>query len=384
MKISIRTRRTKNGSRSIYLDFYENGQRWYENLGLYLLPNEIPGAKLFNEKAIANANAIKAKRVLGIFDEQEDGNNDKSKLPKLVLVDWLDKYLEEIKCSLYYSVWTYRSKRSTVNIIKSYLKHIHHQQIFIEKVDKKFIVGFLDFMTNIYDNTKSPDNPKKMSLNTIYLHQTNFINILNVAVSEGVILTNPFHSLKRQEVIPKQQPIRDYLTRDEVIAMAKAPTTNETTKRAFMFCCFTGLRYSDVSNILWRDITQDNTGKVLSLRAMKKTGKQLIIPLNQSALSWLPDNKDYKQSQKVFNMTILNTCDKCLKKMAASVGINKKVSFHTARHTFAVLALAAGADIYSVSKLLGHKSLKSTQIYADVVMDTKIKAVNKITEFFSK
>ncbi len=384
MKVSIRTRRTKNGSRSIYLDFYENGQRWYENLGLYLLPNEIPGAKLFNEKAIANANAIKAKRVLGIFDEQEDGNNDKSKLPKLVLVDWLDKYLEEIKCSLYYSVWTYRSKRSTVNIIKSYLKHIHHQQIFIEKVDKKFIVGFLDFMTNIYDNTKSPDNPKKMSLNTIYLHQTNFINILNVAVSEGVILTNPFHSLKRQEVIPKQQPIRDYLTRDEVIAMAKAPTTNETTKRAFMFCCFTGLRYSDVSNILWRDITQDNTGKVLSLRAMKKTGKQLIIPLNQSALSWLPDNKDYKQSQKVFNMTILNTCDKCLKKMAASVGINKKVSFHTARHTFAVLALAAGADIYSVSKLLGHKSLKSTQIYADVVMDTKIKAVNKITEFFSK
>ncbi len=383
MKITIRTRAIKYGTRSIYLDYYDKGKRWQESLGLYLLPNEILEAKLFNEKAIAKANAIKAKRMLGIYDEQEEGNDDKSKLPKLVLVDWLDKYLEEIKGSPYYAVWTYRSKRSTVNIIKSYLKYIRRPQILIGKIDKKFIVGFLNYMTNIYNNTKSLDNPKKMSLNTVRLHQTNFINMLNVAISEGVILTNPFHSLKRHEVIPKQEPIRDYLTRDEVIAMAKAPTTNETTKRAFMFCCFTGLRYSDVSNILWSDIRHGNTGMVLSLRAMKKTGEPLIIPLGKSALSWLP-NEDHTQSQKVFDMTVLSVCDRCLKKMAKSAGIDKNISFHTARHTFAVVALAAGADIYSVSKLLGHKNLKSTQIYADVVMDTKIKAVNKISEYFSR
>lgn len=69
--------------------------------------------------------------------------------------------------------------------------------------------------------------------------------------------------------------------------------------------------------------------------------------------------------------------------MAAAAGIEKNVSFHTSRHAFAVLALAAGGDLYTVGKLLGHTSINSTQVYADVVMGTKMEAVNRISEFFS-
>lgn len=86
---------------------------------------------------------------------------------------------------------------------------------------------------------------------------------------------------------------------------------------------------------------------------------------------------------KVFDMTCLSACDRCLKKMAAAAGIEKNVSFHTARHSMATLSLAAGGDLYTVGKLLGHTSINSTQVYADVVMETKIEAVNRISDFFS-
>lgn len=69
--------------------------------------------------------------------------------------------------------------------------------------------------------------------------------------------------------------------------------------------------------------------------------------------------------------------------MAAAAGIKKNVSFHTSRHSMATLSLAAGGDLYTVGKLLGHTSINSTQAYADVVMETKMEAVNRISDFFS-
>ena len=81
-------------------------------------------------------------------------------------------------------------------------------------------------------------------------------------------------------------------------------------------------------------------------------------------------------------MTCLSACNRCLKKIAAAAGIEKKISYHTSRHTFAVLALAAGGDIYTVGKLLGHTSINSTQVYADVVMETKVEAISRISKLF--
>ena len=83
------------------------------------------------------------------------------------------------------------------------------------------------------------------------------------------------------------------------------------------------------------------------------------------------------------DMRCLSVCNRCLKKLAAAAGIKKNVSYHTNDHTFATLSLAAGGDLYTVGKLLGHTSINSTQVYADVVMETKIEAVNRISEFFS-
>lgn len=127
---------------------------------------------------------------------------------------------------------------------------------------------------------------------------------------------------------------------------------------------------------------QVNGGLVVSIQSMQKTGKQVTIPLNQSALNWLPDRNGCKPEQKVFDITCLSACNRCLKKMATAAGIEKNVSFHQRRHSMATLSLAAGGDLYTVGKLLGHTDIRSTQVYADVVMETKIEAMNRISDFF--
>ena len=384
MKITIRTRALKAGNRSIYLDFYDKGERWSEYLNLFLVPDDVPDAKRLNEASMAKANEIKSRRLLGIEGYETDTDDGKSiLLPKRIFADWLDEYIEGIRRNPSYSLGTYRNYRSTVNIIKEYLQYRRRPRYLMSKIDKKFIAGLLDFMKNTYRNMKSPDKPKAMSQRTLHLHQTTLVRMLNMAVKEGVMNNNPFYALGKHERITKQQVERDYLTKEELLALAEAPTTNETTKRAFLFCCFTGLRYSDVSTLTWRDIKQVDSGLVVSIRAMQKTGKQIIIPLNQSALKWLPDRGGCKPGQKVFDMTCISACNKCLKKSAAAAGIEKNVSYHTSRHTFATLSLAAGGDLHTVSKLLGHSDIHTTQIYADVVMETKIEAVSRISGYFS-
>lgn len=253
----------------------------------------------------------------------------------------------------------------------------------MSKIDKGFILGFIGFMENTYRNTKSPDNPREMSPHTLFLYQSTLIRMLNAAVKEGVLDRNPFYSLERKDRISKQQAEKEYLTKEELKALAEAPNVNETTKRAFLFCYFTGLRYSDVSALAWRDIKQSDNGWIVSVKSMQKTGKPVIVPLNQSAMGLLPDKNECKPSQKVFAMTCLSACDRCLKKMAAAAKIEKNISFHTSRHTFAVLALAASGDIYTVGKLMGHTSINSTQVYADVLLETKMDAINRISTFFS-
>lgn len=382
MKITIRTRTLRTGSRSIYLDFYDKGKRWNEYLNIFLVPDGEPDAKRLNEAAMAKANAIKSKRMLGIEGETETTDGNQSELPTRVFADWLTDHIEEIRRNPAYAASTYRNYRSTVNVIKAYLQHRHRPRLLMAKIDRGFILGFIDFIEQTYRNTKSPDNPKELSHHTLHLYQSTLVRMLNAAVKDGVLDRNPFYSLERKDRIGKQQAEKEYLTKEELKAFAEAPTVNETTKRAFLFCCFTGLRYSDISTLTWRDIRQGDNGWMVSVKGMQKTGKQVVIPLNQSAMSLLPDMNGCKPSQKVFDMTCLSACNKCLKKIAAAAGIEKKISYHTSRHTFAVLALAAGGDIYTVGKLLGHTSINSTQVYADVVLETKIKAINLISNYF--
>ena len=380
MRITIRTRELQDGNRSIYLDCIDGKRRWQEFLNLFLVPESGKEEKRLNEAMMAKANVIKSRRMLGIEDEPaEEGGT----VPRRVFADWLDTYLLGVQRSPLLSTSTYKNQLATVNIIKAYLKSKRHPRLLMSKIDKKFALGFNDFLTNTYTNDKSPDNPLPLSPHTCALHQNNLIRMLNKAVGEGLLDKNPFYSLEKKQLIHAPKPDKVYLDKAELAAIAAASATNDVTKSAFLFCCLTGLRYSDVKALTWRQITTVNGTPMLSIRAMKKTGKPVTVPLNKSALTWLPDRTNAKPNEPVFRLGCLSACDRCLKKLAEAAGITKVISFHTSRHTFAVLSLSAGGELLTVSRLMGHTSVHSTQVYADLLPETRLAAISQIDSYFN-
>ena len=383
MTVEIRSRLLKNGNESLYLDFYDKGKRWYEYLDLYIIPGNTPAIKKENEGTMNKAIAIKAKRILGIEDEPEPLTN--GELPKRVFADWMDGYYKKLVEEDRLADSTLENVDSCIKVVKSYLAFKHRPRMLMKKIDKKFLIDFLDYLQHTYKNTNSPTNPKPLSPRTCLAYQRQLTKILNDAVLAGVLEVNPFYSLNDKEKVPEIPTSRDYLTKEELELMATAETKNNLAKQAFMFACFTGLRYSDVASLMWGNIQHTSLGQEIAIDSMQKTKHSVRVPLSYIALSWLPERGNNAASQKVFaGLTSLCQTNVLLKKMAKSVGINKTLSFHVSRHTFATSAIAAGGDLFSVCKLLGHQNIQTTQIYADVIMPTRIEAVNRLSDFFGQ
>ena len=141
----------------------------------------------------------------------------------------------------------------------------------------------------------------------------------------------------------------------------------------FLFSCFTGLRLSDIKALKWTDIRNG----VIFLR-QQKTKEFVQVPIGKNAAKFIREN----DSDKVFHD--FPTCEEWhnrkIREWAKAAGITKHVSFHVARHTFATLALGNGADLFTVSKLLGHTKITTTQIYAKVLDEGRKKAVDAIPD----
>lgn len=164
-------------------------------------------------------------------------------------------------------------------------------------------------------------------------------------------------------------------------ALCETPCSDEQIKRAFLFSCFSGLRISDIKTLKWGDLKANSDGMAIE-KLQVKTKQQITIPLSANALEWLPDRGAGKDGGLVFVLPSYFTINRGVKKWAMDAGIKKDVTFHIARHTFATTLLSLGADIYTTSKLLGHKNLRTTQIYAEVVNKKKVEAVNLFDKVF--
>ena len=134
------------------------------------------------------------------------------------------------------------------------------------------------------------------------------------------------------------------------------------------------------SKLTWGELTVGPDGTMRLDTKMKKTKKDIFIPLSDNAIAWLPERGDAHDEAHVFYRLPdqVGNADARLRTLVNKAGINKHVSFHVARHTFATLTLTYGADLYTVSKLLGHANMRTTQIYAKIVDENKRKAVNLI------
>lgn len=150
-----------------------------------------------------------------------------------------------------------------------------------------------------------------------------------------------------------------------------------------IFYPFTGLSYIDIKTLTFDKIQRmDFDGEEWIITRRTKTKVSSNVPLMEIAKELIERYKGLAKDDFVFPMPSNGTCNDHLKKIATVCGINKEVTFHTARHTFATMMLTLGADLYTVSKLLGHTSVKMTQVYAKIVNKKKDDAVNLTNGLF--
>jgi integrase len=272
-----------------------------------------------------------------------------------------------------------RSKLNAKTRVEQYLSEIGKTDFALKDVDKDFCKGFINFLkTCTYNNGK-----KNVSSTTARIFTERLNAILAKAVREGLIDRNPMDLLEAKEKPQKANTVREFLTIDELKVLMNTDCRYEIVKKAFLFSCFTGLRYSDMKSLRWSEIHQAADGKTLYIEKQQvKTKGSVTIPLSDEAMRWMPERVDGIDT--VFHeLTITSTTvELLLKEWTDAAGIDKHITYHCSRHTAATLLLTLGANLYVVSKLLGHKSIKMTEVYAKIVDKKKIETMNLVNNMF--
>lgn len=365
--IRLRTKKLANGNLSLYLDFYRDGKREYEFLKLYLVPEKTKADKILNEETLRTANAIKAQKIVALQNEEHGFTvNVKAKAN---FIDYMEAQAES---------YEQRGSAAYAQSIRNSIYHLRKYKgntVSLKQVDKAFLLGYIEFL-----NTTGGKYNKPLSDAAKALYFDVVVIALNKAVKDEIIPFNPAHKINYKDRPQQGEATKQYLTLDEVKALITTPCKYEVLKQAFLFACFCGLRYSDIKSLEWGKIQKVKGGEMQVEIKQQKTGEPLYLPLSNNALQWLPERGAAKDTDKVFALPNVSTVEKYLLIWAKDAGINKHVTFHVSRHTNATLMLSFGADIYTVSKLLGHTNVKTTQIYAKIVDENKRKAVNLIPE----
>lgn len=375
--VRIREKQLNDGNVSLYLDMYYKGTRKKEGLKLYLVPEVNSAAKLQNINTRKLAEQIKAQRILDI---QSHGLVDWEgvKQARMTLSKWVDKYTTE-ECGL--TPASMRSKRNAQVRVEQYLAHIGKPNLALLEVDKDFCKGFIAFLkTCTFNNGK-----KTLSNTTCRIFVNRLAAALTKAVSEGLIDRNPFKQLDPKEKPKKDSSMREFLTIEELRKVIDTPCRYDILKRAFLFSCFTGLRYSDMKALLWSEVHKAADGKTLYIEHPQvKTKKIVTIPLSNEALKWMPKKRSDKEDVFYQLQITSTTVEVVLAEWMQEAGIQKHITYHCSRHTAATLLLTLGADLYTVSKILGHSSIKMTEVYAKIVDKKKLETVNLVNDIFTQ
>ena len=369
---AMRFKPLKDGRRHIYIDIYKDGKRTYEYLKLYLLPESDAGAEKANAKTMKEAETILKKRIRELKKEPEESKYLKKEveMPKdeMLLLDWIKEF-EELQ------------RRRGVKSLGATKRFYVSIQDFgrnpkLKDIDKSFCLAYIDFLRN-YTKKDGTDYSVKSKFDMFECLN----NAINTAIQQEILTANPINKIDRSERIRRKESQRDFLTIDEVKRLIATPCDNPTVKQAYLFACSCGLRIGDVLNLKWKDISEDK-GTWRASILMLKSQRPLYIPLGEQARKWMPEQGEDGPNEKVFKLN-RQAINENLQSWAEAAGItNKKVTFHTSRHTFATMLLTLGADIYTVSKLLGHTSVKTTQIYAKIIDQKKDDAVSLVDSIF--
>ena len=370
IKAHLRKKKLKTGKLSLYIEYYNgiltlaNGKikhlRDYEYLQLYLMqvPKTVDERKK-NKEQLELAEQILAIRQAEIY--QGKFKIQSNHIGKTTFLGFYEQKKEE----------RYQTKGNYDNwdAAQKHLEKYCPAHITFNDIDVDFIKGYKKYL----DTVAVTQSRKKLSQNTKHTYFNKFKACLNAAFDEGYLKEN---LMKKVKGFSMGESTREYLTSDELQKLSQTDCAIPLLKRAFLFSTLSGIRWSDINKLKWSEVREegsDDAGNEIFriVFQQKKTDGVEYLYISEQARELLGERKDPKE--RVFkglrysahmNLQLLRWC------MLA--GITKHITFHSARHTNAVLLLENGADIYTVSKRLGHKEIRTTEIYTKII-DKKMK-----------
>lgn len=332
-----------------------------------IVSRQYPAASEINRqlnKILSNAETVFQKLKfqgeefsLDDFIDQLKGKNP----PPQTIAEYNDLKMEEVnkRVGIDLAQTTFLRYKRIIRYLNDFLKDKKKvKNIPVSRIDVDFIREFYQYLRS---DKKNEHNTASALLGCLK-------SILMPAIKRKVIKVNPF-----DEFVLNRKPVdRGFLEMEEIkrIQLLECKTPEMAIKRdQFIFCCFTGLAYADLKVFAKKDIIQDNDGSMYIRHPRAKTGVMSIIPLlsvAENILKQYSDTEDCRDFQwKVGSNQKLNSG---LKQIAQSAEIDKHLIVHLARHTFATtVTMSNGISMESVSKMLGHSSLKHTQIYSKIV-----------------
>ncbi len=345
MGVNIRISR-----KHVFLDIYYRGRRRWENLNLTLTNDETQ-----NKEIMRLANIARSKREQQLFS-QEWGILDAVASKKR-----LEDYAEEIATTTNPG----QHLQKALPYVREYAKGIR-----LDAVDEQWLEGFKVFLLS---------RPTIKQVTAAHYFAA-LCHVLKLAYQNRLISRNPATNIKK---IQEPEPIKVWLTTEELEKLAATPlhgVLGAAIRTSFLFACMVGLRISDLKSLTWGNIVHSPSPTIL--KQQQKTKNVVGIPINSSAWAIINDGALHNKDELIFPELSQSktSATQYFRVWTKAAGIEKKIGWHTARHTFAVLALEGGADLFTVSRLLGHTDIQTTQVYAKATDKKKREAVDGLPE----
>jgi integrase len=374
IKVKLREKTISGNRQSLYLDFYppiphpETGEPTRrEFLGMYLFDKaKSPIDKQHNKETLQLAEQIRQKRENHLNKPEIYTGYEKEQLK-------IKEQGEQNFVAYFKSLADKRKASNHDNWVSAYnyLETFTKGNLKFADLNEKFCNEFKDYLLTTKSN-KSKTEPLAQNSAVSYFNKVKAT--LKQAYKDGY-LTSDLNA--KIQPIKQAETQRNFLTIEELNSLVKTECNNPLLKRAAIFSALTGLRFSDIKNLVWGELEYiENNGYFIQFKQQKTKGVEMM-PISEQAYSLLGERKE--PTDKVFEgLTYSAYENKHLAKWIGLAGIEKDITFHCFRHTFATLQLSKGTDIYTVSKMLGHRELKTTQIYAKIIDKTKREAADKI------
>jgi len=370
MKITLKERKLASGKISLSIEYYKGSETTPEGKRRHIRENENLKMFLYGEPTSAREKKknketlIVAKKILAIreaeFYQGRFNIKNTTKSKRRFLDFFIEKTEEKSDSAKNYGNWT-------ATLV--HLKRCIPASTIFEEIDESFVKR----VRNYFDKEAHTKSNLPLALNSKYSYFNKFKAALRAAFNEGYLSINYASKVKSFEQAESQ---REYLTFLELKNLARTDCKYEILKKAFIFSCLSGLRWSDINAMTWSEVRDEKEDvSRINFRQQKTDGVEYLY-ISKQARGLLGERKEPQgrvfvglKYSAVYNNEIVRWCNRA--------GISKHITFHSARHTNAVLLLENGADIYTVSKRLGHREIRTTAIYAKIV-DLKMKEASNL------